>query len=563
MNGKQKMNTVFKTKKIVALFIACLTLSSVFFGCKNNGDDNGDTEPASPLLTIVSEGASDYVIVRSANADLTEKNAVMGLRTAVKDSCGVTLDIVDDTDEVSEKAIYVGNIEREDVKELCADLGYNDYVISVIDTNVVICGGGSEMTEAAVERFIAEYISEEKATLEIPAELLIKEINTENTVSVKVGETELKKYSVILANDELAGIKNDATLLHRYCVDNFGFGLTVTNSMSSEKTNEIVVGKETSRKMSAELEAKLAECKENEGLIYFENGKIWLTGKSDAAVREAILVFKEEYLAADKASNGEITLSTENKKCEFDDKEYTVMSFNLLYEEIPNWCGTPEERTEAVIAHIRTAAPDLLGAQECTEYWYGALCEALGEDYGVVGEVDDSNHKWRNPIFYKKDKFELIETKTLWLTKTPEIQSKYTGSGLYRILTLAVLKDKETGKTFAHANTHLGLYAQEKPHHWKYLIQILDTVKYPLVLTGDFNAVRTEVYHTQILEAGYWNSIDMTSDCVTDSSLDFVFVTPESVHVIKHYSMPRMVNIGGVDMRPSDHPAVVTNFCLR
>ena len=558
------MSTILKTVKIVAFVLACLMIATSFVGCKDTNNNQEESDSVTTSLTIVNDALSEYAIIRASDADSVEKNAVIELRKQIKEKCGVTLETIDYTAKGDKKAIYVGLVDCETVKAVTSDLGYSDYIITVSGTDVIICGGSAEATSEAVNRFIAEYLSEEKTTFDLPCDLLIKEINTENKATVKIGDAELKDYSVILANNVIAGIKSDATLLHQYCVDNFGFGLTVTNSMSTEKPLEIIIGKNTSRKMSAEIENMLSECKANEGLIYFEGGKIWLTGNSDAAVREAILTFREEYLASDKVTNGELLISKENKVCEFSDKEYTVMSFNLLFEEIEDWCGTPEERTEAVLAHIRTTDPDILGTQECTEYWYDALCEALGDEYGVVGEMDDpKGQRWRNPIFYKKDKFELIETKTLWLTKTPTIKSKYTGSGLYRIVTYAVLKDKETGKTFAHANTHLGLYAEEKSHHWKYLIEILNTIDYPLVLTGDFNTVRTEPYHTQIHEAGFWNSIDMTSDCVTDSTLDFVFATPESVHVMKHYSMPRTVNIDGVDMRPSDHPAVVTIFCLR
>lgn len=551
-------------RRIISFLLVLVTLSAVLIGCKEDREDTEETESSVPSLTIVSEGESEYIILRSKNADSTERQAALDLRNAIEEKCGVTLEIVDDSQASDKKAICVGVVNRQAVSDIAGNLGYNDYVISVSGADLVLCGGCPEKTKEAVDRFINDYLSEEKTTLDIPAELLITEINTKNKVIVKLGDAELKGYSIILASDELGGIRNDATLLHHYCVDNFGFGLTVTNSTVEEKSCEIVIGKNTSRKMSAELEAKLAECKTNEGLIYFDGGKIWLTGNSDAAIREAILTFKEVYLDSNKVTNGELNISAENKVCEFSDKQYTAMSFNLLFEAIENWCGTPEERTDAVLAHIRTANPDILGAQECTEYWYGALCEALGDEYGSVGEINDPNGaRWRNPIFYRKDKFELIETKTLWLSKTPTIRSKPSCSGQYRILTYAVLKDKETGKIFAHANTHLGFRADEKSYHWRYLLEILDEINYPLVLTGDFNTTRTEKYHTQILENGYTNSIDLTKDCNTDATIDFIFVTSESVHVIKHYSMPRTVNIDGVDIRPSDHPAVVTDFCLR
>ena len=202
----------------------------------------------------------------------------------------------------------------------------------------------------------------------------------------------------------------------------------------------------------------------------------------------------------------------------------------------------------------------MLGVQECNEWWYATLCEELGEEYDSVGEFNDSkSQKWRNAIFYKKEKFDLIETKTLWLTKTPTMRSKSIYSYQYRIMTYAVLKDKETGKVFAHANTHLGFHAEEKPDHWKYLIQLLGKIDHPVVLTGDFNANRTEIYHTQIREAGYWNAVDVMTESANKSALDHCFISPESMHATTCYSLPKVVD----GIYASDHPAVVTKIILR
>lgn len=547
-------------KRIFSFLLVLVTLSAVLIGCKKDKEDTKETESSVPSLTIVSEGESEYIILRSISADSTERQAALDLRNAIKEKCGVTLEIVDDSQASDKKAICVGVVNRQAVGDIAATLGYNDYIISVSGADLVICGGCPEKTKEAVERFINDYLTENKATLEIKSDLLIESINTNKMVSVKIGSRKLEDYSVIISSDVSQVINLDITLLHQYCVDNFGFGLKKLSSQSEETSCEIIVGKNPPRKMNSELEALLADCSDNEGIIYFNGAKIWLTGNSDAATREAILTFKEVYLDSNKVTNGELNISTENKVCEFSDKEYTVMSFNVCFEGVEGTLEEPEDRLDEVLYQIREAAPDALGIQECTEYWYGALCEALGEEYGVVGEMNDpKGQKWRNPIFYRKDKFELIETKTLWLSKTPTIKSKYTGSGQYRIMTYAVLKDKETGQIFAHANTHLGFEAEEKPHHWKYLIELLDGINYPIVVTGDFNTKRTEQYHTQMVDAGYWNSMDMLKDSSNESTIDFCFVTPENIHVIKHYSMPKYVN----GVRPSDHLALITKFCLR
>ena len=316
--------------------------------------------------------------------------------------------------------------------------------------------------------------------------------------------------------------------------------------------------------MSDDVKSALAECGENKGLIYFEKDTIWLTGNSTAAIREAVYTFKSEYLNRSLSSGDTLSLSTENKNMELVGDEYTVMSFNILCEAFAEF-GTPEERTDEVIAQIRKADPDMLGVQECTEYWYDTLCEALGDEYGVVGEINDTSwQRWRNAIFYRKDKFELIETKTQWLSNTPSTESKLSVSGQKRILTYATLKDKTTGKTFIHANTHMGFGESERPLQYNVLIKLLSKLKYPTVLTGDFNMTQGLRYFGQLNSAGYMGAHQMTANndnipTCENGMIDFCFVTPEGINVLSHEVLEEKVN----GVAPSDHNAVVVKFLVR
>ena len=550
---------------MTALLLVALSVLTALAGCNIGGNkeqessENSDTSSTASPLTVVSEGQSEYVIVRSAMDNIVERQAITDLKNAIKKKYGVTLDIVDDSETCDKKAICVGNVNRESVISLGLDLGYNDYIIAVSGEDIVICGGSPEKLTEAVERFIGDHLAEEGTTLEIAPDLRIEDFKTEKRVDVIIGDKQLKEYVIVSDVNAIPSIAFDMELIHQHCVDNFGFGLKTVTTQSAGAFPQINAGRSFSRSIPAGLETLLAGCADNEGVIYFDGGNIWLTGNTDAAVREAILTFKEKYLDPSKARDGVLNVSAENKTCEFSDKEYTVMSFNVLFGDMSNGL-TPQDRKDTLIKQIKDTSPDMLGVQECTEWWYEVLCEALGDEYDSVGELNDpKGQKWRNAIFYKKDKFELVETKTLWLSKTPTIKSKYIGSTQYRIMTYAVLKDKETGKVFAHANTHMGFEAEEKPHQWKYLIQLLDKIKYPMVLTGDFNSLRTETYHTQIREAGYWNALDVMTESANGSTIDFCFVTPESVHATECYSLPTEVD----GIKPSDHPAVVTKFCLR
>lgn len=556
------MNRRSIIRKFTLWLIVLLTLASAFSGCTDENNADG-TQGNAPLptsgLVLVENGVSDYVILRSASAEGDVKDAAYDIKLAIKEKCGISLDIVDEREIDGQKAICVGALSRDTVTPLAEGLGYHDYVIAVSGKDVVICGGNAEQTAKAAKKFISEFLSEAVSTLTLPKELLIEQRSEVSRKTVKLGGASLEDYSVVVYDSELDGIKNEAELLKQYCVDNFAFSLNVVASSVKETEKEIIIGTRTGRKMSAALTAELADCKDNQGLIYFEGTKVWLVGNSDAAVREAIIVFREEYIAKAKESGGALTVSTDKRISEFDEKEYTVMSFNILYGNRSDGT-TPQDRKNAVITQIRETAPDILGVQECTEWWYGVLCEALGNEYGVVGELNNpSGQRWRNAIFYRKDKFELIDTKTQWLSRTPDVVSKFGVSPQYRILTYTVLKDRETGKTFAHCNTHMGFEEAERSLQWNALIGLLDKIEYPIVVTGDFNTRRSTAIFDSLQQAGYYESYNLTRDRDSTSTLDFCFCSIGAVHVKSHDILTELVD--GVD--PSDHDATVVKFYLR
>ena len=540
-------------KRITAAFLGCLMLLLAFAGCADKNDSDSDTDV--PMLTLVADGSTEYVIMRAYDASDDEVGISRTLRSAIKKACGIELELVTEL-KTHEKAICVGNVPRNSVKSLTEGIKSSDYVIGVSENDLVICGGSAEKTVEAVKRFISEYLTENMQKIEVPQDLLIKETVTGESVDVTVGDVKLSDYSIVLSSSEAIYIMNDVKQMNKYCNESFGFSLNIG---APESANEIIIGKKTSRTMSALLSAELAECKSNQGLIYFENGKIWLTGNTDNAVREAILTFKEEYLDIKKIADGKLNISQENKIAEFLDKEYTVMSFNILYGNGDGGYEEPEVRKEPLLSQIRDANPDILGVQECTEWWYGELCEALGEEYGVVGELNTkTGQRWRNAIFYRKSMFDLVETKTQWLSKTPNMQSKVTLSEQYRVVTTAVLKDKETGKTFAHCNTHMDFEAARQ-QQFPILIDLVNKVDCPVVITGDFNTQRGSEYYNFIDEAGYGDASAMTSDADTSSSIDFVFAEKSGILVSSHYKMPTHVD----GIRPSDHIGIVATFYVR
>ena len=131
-----------------------------------------------------------------------------------------------------------------------------------------------------------------------------------------------------------------------------------------------------------------------------------------------------------------------------------IMSYNV------QTCTPKPSRAAAMINNIDFDA-DIVGAQEVNTKWlYIFKGVDLFKTYGFIGlprmSLDDlSNGNEYSPILYKKAKFNVLYSGTLWLSETPEKISKMEGTAYTRVMTYAVFERKSDKKRFMHVNTHV------------------------------------------------------------------------------------------------------------
>ncbi len=184
------------------------------------------------------------------------------------------------------------------------------------------------------------------------------------------------------------------------------------------------------------------------------------------------------------------TLTIENVPAKADDA-IRVVSFNVRCKD--DIYGSVENRGELIVSALKQYKPDSFGVQEATQQWLDLLGEALGDEYACVSQMrDDSKSTEASAVYYLKDKYDLEDSGTIWLSDTPdEFGSKFALSACSRIATWATLKEKETGKTYTHINTHLDHILEsvrvDQVKVLKTKIAELAAKGYPLVCTGDFN----------------------------------------------------------------------------
>lgn len=182
-------------------------------------------------------------------------------------------------------------------------------------------------------------------------------------------------------------------------------------------------------------------------------------------------------------------------------EDYTlkVMSFNVQTEN-----GTSvnfDLRAELLRDLLDELQPDSIGMQEVTTGWiYRMDTFAFNASYAGVGEGRTDGGE-ASSIYYRKDKFDLIDSGTFWLSETPDVKgSSFENANYPRICTWVHLRDKVTGFEYIHLNTHLDHNGNNSSSDGRALrtSQVRVLLEYvqklpdvPMVLTGDFNQAKT------------------------------------------------------------------------
>lgn len=166
-----------------------------------------------------------------------------------------------------------------------------------------------------------------------------------------------------------------------------------------------------------------------------------------------------------------------------------IASYNLRTnaDKAPNDWPSRAPRAATVIQQEKL---DIFGTQE-VQRWHIKNLTALG--YKVTGEAREYTHRAEfSAIFYNPESLELLNTRTFWLSETPNVPaSRSWNTACPRICTYGIFKHKATGKIFLFANTHLDhRSADAKLNGAKLIIKELSQFPkdMPLILTGDFNS---------------------------------------------------------------------------
>lgn len=246
-----------------------------------------------------------------------------------------------------------------------------------------------------------------------------------------------------------------------------------------------------------------------------------------------------------------------------------VATFNLRQDNPNDGADAWPNRKEMVKGLIRFHDFDLFGTQEGFKHQLDGILELGNYSYIGVGRDNGEEAGEHSAIFYRTDRFEVLEKGNFWYSETPDVPGKgWDATCCNRICSWGKFKDKGNGKVFYFFNSHYD--HQGKVARRESSVLLLKKIKeiagnHSVVFsTGDFNARPDDepiriIANDGLLKDSYkiteippYGTVGTTNqfqpDAPAKDRIDYIWVT-EQVKV-KKYGVLNDIQYGHC---PSDH----------
>ena len=176
---------------------------------------------------------------------------------------------------------------------------------------------------------------------------------------------------------------------------------------------------------------------------------------------------------------------------------FKIMSYNIKYDKVNDTVNNWNDRKSPMVALLKKHQPDFIGMQEVLFSQLAYLDESLDDhDYIGVGRDDGKEKGEFSPIFYNTKKFELLDSNTFWLSKTPDEITVGWDAALERICSYGLFQNKTSKNKIWVFNTHFDhVGTKARKNSAKLILKKINELNrenLPVVLMGDFNLMPAE-----------------------------------------------------------------------
>ena len=264
----------------------------------------------------------------------------------------------------------------------------------------------------------------------------------------------------------------------------------------------------------------------------------------------------------------------------FAQQQIKVMSFNIRLDVESDRENRWDARKDKVASLINYYEADFTGGQEVQHHQLQYLLSMLKKySYIGVGRDDGKEAGEYSCIFYDKEKFEVIQQSTFWLSQTPDSVSMGWDAACHRVCTYGLFKSKKSKQLLWVLNTHLDhMGVTARAESAKLIIekinQLIKKNNYPVVFTGDFNSkpgdfpvehISQRLINTRGVSqelpygpADTWNAFQFTKK--PEGCIDYIFISNNNQWSVKKFA----TITDSYDMKyPSDHFPVMATLELK
>jgi len=258
--------------------------------------------------------------------------------------------------------------------------------------------------------------------------------------------------------------------------------------------------------------------------------------------------------------------------CSFYGQNLKMMTYNIRLDVASDGENAWPNRKDFFTSQIQFYSPDIFGVQEATPNQVIDIASVLSDynKFGIGREEGGTGEACT--IYYKKDRFKVLESNTFWLSETPNLVSRGWDAACNRVCTYGLFKDLKTKQTFWVFNIHLDHIGEEARIKGVQLVlskmKELNTKKYPAFLMGDFNSEPNTPQISEIKKvmddtrdisqekpfgpAGTFNNFNHNQPVTL--LIDYIFISKNSKLKIKKHA----VLSDSKDLKyPSDHLPVL------
>lgn len=254
-----------------------------------------------------------------------------------------------------------------------------------------------------------------------------------------------------------------------------------------------------------------------------------------------------------------------------------LMTYNIRLDVASDGENAWPNRKEYWALQLSFYEPDIFGIQEALPHQVTDIVTLLPK-YNYVGIGRDGIGKGESSnIFFKKDRFTVLQESTFWLSETPDKISKGWDAALNRVCTYVLLKDDKTKQAFWVFNTHLDHIGDLARTNSIQLIlskiKQLNIKNYPVFFMGDFNSEPNEDRIIQLNAqmddsrkisqekpfgpSGTFNGFK--HDEAVTKLIDYIFLSKSSPYKVRKYA----ILSDSKDLKyPSDHFPVYIEVSL-